>query len=189
MLLSNFSLNKKKYICIYICRAVVYDVMAPRDQNFEAARSMAKPRKALLKELPASEVKLACSEEHLAEISLSITKWRTLAPFLGLTEAEEEAIARDNPDMSTQRIAMLRKWKAKYGCSATYKKLCKVFRKLDRQDLVEVVCRLLRDGSSSESSSDEEAGMKSDRLHIPKSCVLFGGCACACSGWPDVLAD
>ena len=126
---------------------------------------MATPLKEFLKELhvPASKLKLSCSEEHLARISLSITEWRTLAPFLGLTEAEEEAIARDYHDsMATQRIAVLRRWKGKSGSSATYKKLCKVFWQLDRRDLVEVVCRLLRGGSSSESSSDEEAGMKRD---------------------------
>ena len=122
---------------------------------------MATDLKELLKEVPARKLNVSCSEQHLARISLSITEWRALAPFLGLTEAEEEAIARDYPDTATQRIAMLRRWKGKYGRSATHKKLCKVFRELDRQDLVEVVCRLLREGSSSGSSSDEDAGMKS----------------------------
>ena len=33
-----------------------------------------------------------CLEEHLAEIATSITEWREISPFLGLTEAEEHEI-------------------------------------------------------------------------------------------------
>ena len=69
-----------------------------------------------------------CSEEHLAEISLLITDWRALSPFLGLTEAEEIAILGSNPhSVPAQKITMLRKWKQKRGANGTYKRLCRVF--------------------------------------------------------------
>ena len=53
-----------------------------------------------------------CSEAHLAVIADSISDWRAVSPFLGLTEAEESAILGSSPhSVPAQRIAMLRKWR------------------------------------------------------------------------------
>ena len=38
-----------------------------------------------------------CSEAHLAVIADSISDWRAVSPFLGLTEAEESAILGSSP--------------------------------------------------------------------------------------------
>ena len=70
-----------------------------------------------------------CSDEHLADISLLIADWRAVSPFLGLTEAEEIAILESTHSVPARKMAMLRKWKQKRGEKATYKRLCRVFRK------------------------------------------------------------
>ena len=110
-----------------------------------------------------------CSEEHLAEIALSIVEWKEVSPFLGLTEAEEHEIVGS---VRTQKIAMLRKWKQKKGSKATYKRLCRVFRKCGLCDLKKKVKELLAEKSSSESSDEvsEETtsnplGTKADSAH------------------------
>ena len=94
------------------------------------------------------------AESHLASISESIADWRAVSPHLGLTEAEKTAILGSHPhSVSAQKIAMLRKWKEKQGAKATYKRLCRVFEKCKRADLVDLVKQLLAEASS---SSDEE---------------------------------
>lgn len=104
-------------------------------------------------ELPEHVFKQRCSEEHLAEIAQHITDWRAVSPFLGLTEAEEIAILESTHSVPTRKIAMLRKWNEKRGLKATYKRLCKTFRKCGSQNLVDRVIELL---TESLSSSEEE---------------------------------
>ena len=103
-----------------------------------------------------------CIESHLASISESIADWRAISPHLGLTEAEETAILGSHPhSVPAQKIAMLRKWKEKQGTKATCKRLCRVFEKCKRADLVIVVKQLLAETGS---SSDEEGIMPSMTL-------------------------
>ena len=96
-----------------------------------------------------------CSQQHLAEIADSISDWRAVSPYLGLSEVEEDAILGASPhSVPAQKIAMLRKWKQKEGAKATYKRLCRVFRKRGSRVLQEKITELLVAESS--SSSDEE---------------------------------
>ena len=47
------------------------------------------------------------SDIHLADISKSLVGWEKARPYLGLTEAEEEAIRRNNPlDDEQQRLVL-----------------------------------------------------------------------------------
>ena len=96
-----------------------------------------------------------CSEEHLAEIAVSIAVWRDVSPHLGLTEPDEIAILESTHSVPARKMAMLRKWKQKRGAKATYKRLCRVFRKCGLCDLEDKVKRLLAERSS---SSEEELG-------------------------------
>ena len=81
-----------------------------------------------------------CSEENLAEITVFVTEWREISPFLGLTEAEEHEILGSAPhSVRSQKIAMLRLWKKKKGNAATYNQLSRVFRKCERLDLVPAI--------------------------------------------------
>ena len=102
----------------------------------------------LLKDIPCEKLDQPCRDDHLSEIALSVTKWKSIAPYLGLTEAEEENIEKDCGENETQKIGMLRKWKKKFGKRATYRKLGQVFCKLGRADLVEKVRELLQTDSS-----------------------------------------
>ena len=98
-----------------------------------------------------------CSEEHLAEIALFVVDWREISPFLGLTASEEHEIGSAH-SVLPQKIAMLRKWKEKRGARATYKRLCRVFRKCGKLDLGLKVQKLLTKSSNSSNSSDTEEG-------------------------------
>ena len=106
----------------------------------------------LLKVVAPEKLDQPCRHEHLCEIALSITRWKSIVPFLGLTKAEEENIEKDCGENETQKIGMFRKWREMFGKKATYRKLAKVFFKLERADLVEEVCELLQTEHSSSSS-------------------------------------
>ena len=108
-----------------------------------------------------------CSEQHLAEIALWIVEWKEVSPFLGLTQAEEHEIVGS---VRSQKIAMLRKWKQKQGSKATYKRLCRAFRKCGLCDLEEKVKELLAEKSS---SSDEETTSNSLAMHSNTSHVDY----------------
>ena len=98
-----------------------------------------------------------CSEEHLAEIADSITDWRAVSPYLGLSDADESAILGSSPhSVAAQKIAMLRKWKHKRGTKATYKRLCRIFGKCGLRDLREKVTELLLESSSSSDGEGKE---------------------------------
>ena len=92
-----------------------------------------------------------CSDIHFAEISISIVDWREIAPFLGLTVAEEIVIRDSTNSVPSQKIALLRKWKEKLGTKATYKQLCQAFEACEKYNLVELVKQLAASSSSSES--------------------------------------
>ena len=61
-----------------------------------------------------------CDDDHLLELSLSVTEWQSISPFLGLDETDEEAII-ENYQPSLRRLQMVRKWKKKFGQAATYR--------------------------------------------------------------------
>ena len=113
---------------------------------------------------PAVDMNKLCSEEHLAKISLWITEWREISPFLGLTQAEHQEILGSAPhSVRLQKTEMLRLWKEKRGTKATYKRLCRAFNECDMSDLVEQVQKLLRE---SDSSSSNEGGELASFLNV-----------------------
>ena len=76
----------------------------------------------VLKDVPPEKLDQLCKDEHLSELALSITDWPSIAPFLGLTGAEESEI-KDHATTRRQKIEMLRKWQTKKGRKATYRNL------------------------------------------------------------------
>ena len=91
-----------------------------------------------------------CLEEHLAEIATSITEWREISPFLGLSEAEEhEILGSGIHSVRLQKIAMLRLWKKKKGTAATYNQLCRAFRKSKLLDLEDKMKAILAESNAS----------------------------------------
>ena len=112
-----------------------------------------------------------CLEEHLAEIATSITEWREISPFLGLTEAEEHEILGSAPhSVRSQKIAMLRLWKKKKkGKAATYSRLCRAFRKSKQFDLEDVMKQILVE---SNSLVDKESELIHLSLHASGTIIL-----------------
>ena len=110
-----------------------------------------------------------CLEEHLAEIATSITEWREISPFLGLTNAEEHEILGTIPPLSvrSQKIAMLRMWQKKKGRAATYNQLCRAFRKSEQLDLEDKMKQILAE------SNHEEGARLLLFCTISKVCSLF----------------
>ena len=84
-----------------------------------------------------------CSDRHAADIALKITSWKTLAPFLGLSELDDRDI-EDGKTVRERNIKMLRIW-LHQGQSATYLKLAMVFMQVQRHDLVERLCEIMQE--------------------------------------------
>ena len=98
----------------------------------------------LIKEVPPEKLNRSCREKHLREVARLTTKWREIAPFMGLKDSEEKAIESEYPkSILRQRIALFTRWHAKSPHSATYMKLIQILYKLDRIDLVEKLVEVL----------------------------------------------
>ena len=98
----------------------------------------------IIRELPQEALDSPVSDLHVAELASEIINWEQFVPYLGLTEAEEEEIRRDNPNRyGIQKREALRKWKAKQGSGATYRQLIIVFSCLHDTELAEKVKQLL----------------------------------------------
>ena len=104
----------------------------------------------LLRDIPPEKLDQPCSDDHLSEISLDITDWQFIAPFLELTEFEEREITCMYPNtLSMQNIGMLRKWKSAFAQNATYRTLISVLWKIGKTSLAEHVCTIVSDTDTS----------------------------------------
>ena len=100
--------------------------------------------KKVCESLPQMCLDSTVSNKHIAELAKSMTKWRELAPFLKLTEAEEEEIVEQHQgDLWLQKRKALQKWKEKNGGEATYRRLIVIFCAQGRADLAETLKSLL----------------------------------------------
>ena len=87
-------------------------------------------------EVPVDSLDEPCRDIHLRQLASCITDWKSIAPYLDLTEVDEEEI-QEETRLARQRIGMLRKWKQKFGRKATYRRLEKAFYDCERADLVD----------------------------------------------------
>ena len=128
----------------------------------------------LLKGIDHAKLIQICTDQHLSEIARQITEWESIAPDFELDEVDEEEIVKKYPKkVKAQNLAMLRQWRKKRGDKATYKRLAKVFWKVDRTDLVVKLCKILsHESSSSESEGESEQGCAggsgSQRWTVPR---------------------
>ena len=83
------------------------------------------------------------SRDHQNKTALSVTDWRSIAPFLGLEETDEEDIEVMYSTLKTRNIAMLRKWKHLHGSSATYRRLLGAFWDVGRVDLIDKLLEMV----------------------------------------------
>ena len=94
-----------------------------------------------------------CSENHLAIIAQSITSWKQLSPFLGLTQQDEDDIQSDNMRNTERKLAMMRRWREKYGDEATYFRLAEAFEALKWRNCISKLLDLFQQEVESGSSA------------------------------------
>ena len=84
-----------------------------------------------------------CSDEHLKSISLFLD-WRSVAPHLGLSERDIEAIEAENRRELERSLKVLQKWKRMFGYTATFRKLVEAILVVRNAEDAEKVCLLLK---------------------------------------------
>ena len=90
-----------------------------------------------------------CSSAHIAKFSEHIEDWEELAPYFGLTEAEQHEIRASHAlQYKVQKRKMLWKWVRKLGEKATYRELIKVLEEVGESLLISRVKELLEDSYS-----------------------------------------
>ena len=100
----------------------------------------------LLKEVGVCPEKLneSISDDHLREIALFLTSWRTVASHLDLDENDLDDAEQGGRKVKDKSLKALQIWKGKFGFKATYKKLMEVLLSLAVADVAERVCHLLK---------------------------------------------
>ena len=99
----------------------------------------------LLKEVGVCSEKLndSISDDHIREIAIFLTSWRTVATYLELGENDLDAVEQEK-DEQMKKLKALQKWKGKFGFKATYRKLVEVLLSLAMADVAEKVCHPLK---------------------------------------------
>lgn len=98
----------------------------------------------VLGDVPEAKKASQVTDEHIAVIAECLINWKRLAPYLGLTEADERTIGEDyRGDFELQKREALRKWKRKCGSEATYSRLVQILCGTGCVDLAEKVKEVL----------------------------------------------
>ena len=84
-----------------------------------------------------------CRDDY-CDISKYLSEWKLLAPKLGLTDAEVEAILEENQKEEAKRVAFLKKWKQKFVWKATYRVPIEALLGMQRAEDATGVCQLLK---------------------------------------------
>ena len=83
------------------------------------------------------------SDDHLREIALFLTSWRTVASHLDLDENDLDDAEQGGRKVKDKSLKALQIWKGKFGFKATYRMLVEVLLSLAMADVAEKVCNLL----------------------------------------------
>ena len=114
------------------------------------------------------------SDDHLLAIAFFLSSWRTVAPYLGLSENDLDAIEHEGRNEQVMKLKSLQKWKSEFSFKATYRKLVEVLLSLAMADNAEQVCRLLKGNvcalwcAYTACKGDSSASCQKDckRLHV-----------------------
>ena len=93
--------------------------------------------------IPKGALDKEISSDHVREISTFLESWKLVAPHLGLSDGEIEAIENDRNTEEEKRLLMLQKWKQALVFKATYQKLIKALLSIKRADLASSVCQMV----------------------------------------------
>ena len=119
--------------------------MFPLEFNHSVDAMAAISLKELLKKVGLCPEKLNESiiDDHLREIALFLTSWRTVASHLDLDENDLDDAEQGGRKVKDKSLKALQIWKGKFGFKATYRKLVEVLLSLAMADVAEKVCNLL----------------------------------------------
>ena len=116
--------------------------------------------------VPQSLLDSPISDIHIAQIANVMTEWEELAPFLGLTPAEEsEIVERYRGRFNLQKREALRKWKEKNGIRATNIRLIDIFCTQGRTSLAQTLKDLLLSSENQSKSFSSVIEVFRNYLH------------------------
>lgn len=93
--------------------------------------------------IPSGVIENEVSDDDIREISTFLESWKLVAPHLGLSKGEIEAIDKDGKSEEEKRVLMLQKWKQALVFKATYKELVNALLSVRRADLAVKVCKMI----------------------------------------------
>ena len=118
--------------------------------------------------IPQSRLDAPVEDINIAKLAREMTEWQELAPFLGLTPAEErEIVERYRDRLQLQKRQALRKWKEKHGRKATYRSLITILCEQNRADLADVLKTFLLTPNRKQAQS-----VVSSSSHCPPTCAM-----------------
>jgi hypothetical protein len=91
-------------------------------------------------QIPSGVLENEVSIDDIKKISTFLESWKLVAPYLGLSKGDIEAIDRDGNFEEEKRLLMLQRWKQALVFKATYKKLVNALLSVKRADLAVNVC-------------------------------------------------
>ena len=122
----------------------------------------------IMDKIPQSRLDSPVEDIDIAKLAREMTEWQELAPFLGLTPAEErEIVERYRDRLQLQKREALRKWKEKHGRKATYRSLITVLCEQDRADLADTLKTFLL----TPIRKPAQSGVSSSS-HRPATCAM-----------------
>ena len=83
------------------------------------------------------------TNEIIADIAKFLVRWEKLAPYLGITDAEEEEIRHDCKSYMEEKMCMLRKWRENKANSATYQNLIRAAKRSGNAQLAHQIQEIL----------------------------------------------
>ena len=92
------------------------------------------------------------SQEQISEVSMLLDDWKKFARDAGLSEPTVIEIERGEFDESGRRYKALYVWCQKNAFLATYSEILSILLRIDRADIAEEVCRILKEDSRSSTS-------------------------------------
>jgi hypothetical protein len=94
--------------------------------------------------LAADELANPCDSGIISSLADYFCQWKVIFGSL-LSELDLSDVNRDNLTEEEKRIAVLRKWKARKGCGATYKVLVDILLNRGERYQAESLCKVLAD--------------------------------------------
>ena len=126
--------------------------------------------------IPSDVLDIEISIDDIRKISTFLESWKLVAPYLGLSEGDIQAVNRDGTSEEEKRLLMLQRWKQALIFKATYKKLVDALLSIKRADLAANVCQTAV-SSSSGNSQPTTVGTHLEGLtvsmSVPLSCFSF----------------